>query len=158
MRFSSTVQVAMMISRMLRAIFMKCIGMCSMKWRQRKRNTALLTGYGAPALVLSPCCSHLGFLQTFKTPPPFGDSTTPYSEVDKFYRFWCTYSTVMSFAWCDEYRLSEAENRRVRRYMEKENKTVSSLGGHTRRRPSLMKLCCWKCGLAAPRQSKKEQE
>ncbi|KAJ1997358.1 hypothetical protein GGI04_005434, partial [Coemansia thaxteri] len=41
-----------------------------------------------------------------------------------FYNFWTTYSTRKSFGWFDRFRLSEAENRQVRRLMEKENKAL----------------------------------
>ncbi|KAJ2583164.1 hypothetical protein GGH95_001150, partial [Coemansia sp. RSA 1836] len=41
-----------------------------------------------------------------------------------FYNFWTTYSTRKSFGWFDKFRLSDAENRQVRRLMEKENKSL----------------------------------
>ncbi|KAJ2161346.1 hypothetical protein GGF46_001524 [Coemansia sp. RSA 552] len=41
-----------------------------------------------------------------------------------FYSFWTTFSTRKSFGWFDRYRLSDAENRQVRRLMEKENKRL----------------------------------
>ncbi|KAJ2342207.1 hypothetical protein GGH91_003597, partial [Coemansia sp. RSA 2671] len=41
-----------------------------------------------------------------------------------FYNFWTTYSTRKSFGWYDKFRLSDAENRQVRRLMEKENKNL----------------------------------
>ncbi|ORX72188.1 DnaJ-domain-containing protein [Linderina pennispora] len=39
-----------------------------------------------------------------------------------FYNFWTTFSTRKSFGWFDKYRLADAENRQIRRLMEKENK------------------------------------
>ncbi|KAJ2895548.1 hypothetical protein IWW38_002276, partial [Coemansia aciculifera] len=41
-----------------------------------------------------------------------------------FYDFWTTYSTRKSFGWFDKFKLSEAENRQIRRLMEKENKNL----------------------------------
>ncbi|KAJ2734673.1 hypothetical protein IW152_002116 [Coemansia sp. BCRC 34962] len=41
-----------------------------------------------------------------------------------FYNFWTTYSTRKSFGWYDKFRLSDAENRQIRRLMEKENKNL----------------------------------
>ncbi|KAJ1668239.1 hypothetical protein EV178_000584 [Coemansia sp. RSA 1646] len=41
-----------------------------------------------------------------------------------FYNFWTTFSTRKSFGWFDRFRLSDAENRQIRRLMEKENKRL----------------------------------
>ncbi|KAJ1996409.1 hypothetical protein GGI26_001702 [Coemansia sp. RSA 1358] len=41
-----------------------------------------------------------------------------------FYNFWTTFSTRKSFGWFDKFRLSDAENRQIRRLMEKENKRL----------------------------------
>ncbi|KAJ2787330.1 hypothetical protein GGI15_000814 [Coemansia interrupta] len=41
-----------------------------------------------------------------------------------FYNFWTTFSTRKSFGWYDRFRLSDAENRQIRRLMEKENKVL----------------------------------
>jgi DnaJ family protein A protein 5 len=54
-------------------------------------------------------------------PPPFGDSTTPYAEVQSFYSFWLSYSTRKTFAWKDEYKPSEFPDRFQRRAAEREN-------------------------------------
>jgi DnaJ family protein A protein 5 len=55
--------------------------------------------------------------------PTFGSSDDDYESVVKpFYNAWSSFSTVKSFSWKDKYRLSDAPDRRVRRYMEKENR------------------------------------
>ncbi|EFC48383.1 predicted protein, partial [Naegleria gruberi] len=53
--------------------------------------------------------------------PSFGDENSSFEQVNKFYTYWSTYSTKRSFAWKDKYRLSDAENRYIRRQIEKEN-------------------------------------
>jgi DnaJ family protein A protein 5 len=53
---------------------------------------------------------------------PFGNSTTRYEPVVKeFYAIFTNFSTIKSFRWFDKYRLSDAPDRNVRRYMEREN-------------------------------------
>lgn len=55
--------------------------------------------------------------------PKFGTSESEYdTEVRRFYTRWLDFRTNKDFAWCDQYRLSDAPDRRTRRYMEKENK------------------------------------
>mmetsp|Transcript_4016 Transcript_4016/g.6011 ORF Transcript_4016/g.6011 Transcript_4016/m.6011 type:complete len:327 (+) Transcript_4016:79-1059(+) len=52
----------------------------------------------------------------------FGDSTSDYTNVvSTFYACWESYNTLCKYAWCDEYDVREAPNRRVRRAMEEEN-------------------------------------
>ncbi|KAJ1734145.1 hypothetical protein LPJ61_001220 [Coemansia biformis] len=46
------------------------------------------------------------------------------STLRDFYNFWTTFSTRKSFGWFDRYRLSDADNRQIRRLMEKENKRL----------------------------------
>ncbi|KAJ1826729.1 hypothetical protein LPJ56_002035, partial [Coemansia sp. RSA 2599] len=41
-----------------------------------------------------------------------------------FYNYWSTFSSRKSFGWFDRFRLSDAENRQIRRLMEKENKVL----------------------------------
>ncbi len=38
--------------------------------------------------------------------PPFGDSTTPYEEVKRFYTYWLNFVTRKSFAWEGQYNLA----------------------------------------------------
>ncbi|KAJ1852136.1 hypothetical protein LPJ76_005667 [Coemansia sp. RSA 638] len=46
------------------------------------------------------------------------------STLRDFYNFWTTFSTRKSFGWFDRYRLADADNRQVRRLMEKENRRL----------------------------------
>lgn len=55
--------------------------------------------------------------------PTFGSKNDRYDDVVKrFYSVWSNFATVKSFAWKDQYRLSEAPDRWYRRRMEQENK------------------------------------
>ncbi|KAI1411485.1 DnaJ-domain-containing protein [Hypoxylon sp. FL1857] len=54
--------------------------------------------------------------------PPFGSSKDGDKVAKAFYSRWSDFSTKLSFAWKDKWRLSDAPDRRVRRLMEKENK------------------------------------
>ncbi|XP_055331771.1 dnaJ homolog subfamily C member 21-like [Paramacrobiotus metropolitanus] len=57
--------------------------------------------------------------------PAFGTSTSSYEEfVNPFYGFWQSYSTKRPFYSLDKWDLRQAENRRVSRAMEKENKKL----------------------------------
>ncbi|KAJ2792381.1 hypothetical protein H4R20_006753, partial [Coemansia guatemalensis] len=44
------------------------------------------------------------------------------STLRDFYNFWTTFTTRKSFGWFDRYRLADADNRQIRRLMEKENR------------------------------------
>jgi len=55
--------------------------------------------------------------------PPFGHKDDEYDDVVKsFYAAWNGFATHKTFAWRDRYRTSDADDRRMRRQMEKENK------------------------------------
>ncbi len=55
----------------------------------------------------------------------FGNENSEWNEVvRKFYSTWGDFQSVKNFNWFDEYRYSEAPDRRVRRAMEKENKKL----------------------------------
>jgi|SRR5579862_1773193 len=57
--------------------------------------------------------------------PSFGDSRSdPRSEVRQFYSAWMTFSTFKSFSWKDQWKYSDAPDRRIKRAMEKENKRL----------------------------------
>ncbi|KAJ8895410.1 hypothetical protein PR048_000742 [Dryococelus australis] len=57
--------------------------------------------------------------------PSFGDAQSSYeSVVHPFYAYWQSYSTKKSYSWLDPYDIREAENRRVLRLIEKENKKI----------------------------------
>ena len=44
--------------------------------------------------------------------------------VNQFYAFWQSYCTPRSFVWVEEHDTREAQDRQVRRAMEKENKKL----------------------------------
>ena len=54
--------------------------------------------------------------------PSFGSSDDGEQAARQFYARWQNFSTRLSFAWRDRWRLSDAPDRRVRRLMEKENR------------------------------------
>ena len=54
--------------------------------------------------------------------PSFGSSGDGEQAARQFYGRWQNFSTRLSFAWRDRWRLSDAPDRRVRRLMEKENR------------------------------------
>lgn len=57
--------------------------------------------------------------------PRFGNSKSEYAnDVRNFYSAWSSFQTVKEFHWKDEYRYSQAPDRKTRRLMEKENKKL----------------------------------
>ncbi|CAM9196423.1 unnamed protein product [Discosporangium mesarthrocarpum] len=54
-------------------------------------------------------------------PPHMGNHDSPYAQAADMYSFWESFVTKLTFGWVDEYNLSEAPNRKVRRLMEKAN-------------------------------------
>mmetsp|Transcript_7099 Transcript_7099/g.26577 ORF Transcript_7099/g.26577 Transcript_7099/m.26577 type:complete len:513 (-) Transcript_7099:314-1852(-) len=61
--------------------------------------------------------------------PRFGDSSTPYDSVKRFYREWKYFHTLVSFGWKDKWRLDKNDpqyNSYVRRQVEKENRAERS--------------------------------
>ena len=53
---------------------------------------------------------------------PFGNGASNYeNEVMRFYQAWESFSSVLSYAWADQWNVQEAEQRRVRRAMEEDN-------------------------------------
>lgn len=61
--------------------------------------------------------------------PPFGHKDDDYDNVVKpFYAQWNSFATRKTFAWKDEYKMSDAPDRRYRRAMEKENKRLREEG------------------------------
>jgi DnaJ family protein A protein 5 len=71
--------------------------------------------------------SQLGAEEKTRT-PSFGDSTTPYPEVDAFYSFWTCFTTARTFAFEDIWHLKDAPNSRYRRAMSKENERARQKG------------------------------
>ena len=53
--------------------------------------------------------------ERFVPAPPFGASDADWDAVHAFYKHWGGFGTLKTFAWADEYNLSEADNRKVRR-------------------------------------------
>ena len=60
----------------------------------------------------------------YKASPAFGASDAPWTQVKSFYAHWALFATMKTFAWADEYNLAEAQNRKVRRLMDEENKKL----------------------------------
>ena len=60
----------------------------------------------------------------FEAAPSFGRSDSDWDAVRAFYVHWSSYATQKTFAWADEYNLAEAQNRKVRRLMDEENKKL----------------------------------
>lgn len=56
--------------------------------------------------------------------PDFGDSKSSYDIVQDFYGFWLSFCTKKSFVWLNKYDISQAENHKILRLMEQENKKV----------------------------------
>lgn len=57
--------------------------------------------------------------------PGFGSKDDDYEDVVRpFYGAWSGFATKKSYAWKDQYRLSDAPDRRIRRLMEKENQKL----------------------------------
>ena len=57
--------------------------------------------------------------------PTFGHENDGFDDVVKpFYAAWNGFATQKSYSWKDQYRLSDAPDRRIRRLMEKENKRM----------------------------------
>jgi DnaJ family protein A protein 5 len=57
--------------------------------------------------------------------PEFGLEDDDYEDVVRpFYAVWNGFATRKSYSWKDQYRLSDAPDRRIRRLMEKENKKL----------------------------------
>jgi DnaJ family protein A protein 5 len=52
----------------------------------------------------------------------FGSGDSPWEHVSSFYASWEGFSSVQSFAWADQYDVTQADHRQVRRGMEEENK------------------------------------
>jgi DnaJ homolog subfamily A member 5 len=61
--------------------------------------------------------------------PVFGHKDDNYEDVVRpFYAAWTGFATRKSYSWKDQYKLSDAPDRRIRRLMEKENKKIREDG------------------------------
>jgi DnaJ family protein A protein 5 len=100
----------------------------------------------------------------------FGNSTTDWNTLSVFYSSWESFTSCLSYAWEDDYLLDElqsAPNRRIRRYMEEENKKkrknakkmrveeITSLVRFVKRRDPRVRL---QRELMAKEQCRKEEE
>lgn len=56
-----------------------------------------------------------------KSWPGFGTSTSSWVDVQKFYAHWCNLSSVKTFAWKDEYKVTDMEDRYSRRMADRIN-------------------------------------
>lgn len=56
--------------------------------------------------------------------PTFGNSASAYEDVHEFYAYWMAFSTNKSYVWLDQYEISQGDNRRVIKLMEKENNKI----------------------------------
>lgn len=56
--------------------------------------------------------------------PPFGNSTTDYEVLKKFYKKWSSFNTIKSFRWKDEYMYSSIYDRRTKREINKRNEKI----------------------------------
>lgn len=53
---------------------------------------------------------------------PFGTSTASWDSVATFYQAWESFASTLSYSWADQWNVQEAEQRRVRRAMDEDNK------------------------------------
>ena len=72
--------------------------------------------------------------------PSFGDANSPDEVWQEFYAFFSCYVTTRPYTWLDKYDTRQAENRRVSRLMEKENKKVRD-GAKKERNDVVRELC-----------------
>lgn len=84
--------------------------------------------YGVYSEVFSKLTSeeadHLEDPEDIKKIPQFGNSTTPYEQINEFYAYWMSFATNKSFVWLDQFEISQGDNRRVIKLMEKENNKI----------------------------------
>ena len=62
------------------------------------------------------------------TKTSFGSQSSLFEEIKPFYNKFSSFSTCRSFRWLDKWNLNEAQNRQIRRAMEKENKKAREDG------------------------------
>ena len=64
--------------------------------------------------------------EEFAPRPTFGGPTTSVSDTKRFYNTWFAFTTKKTYSWVDEYDTREANGRRMRRAMDKENSKARS--------------------------------
>jgi DnaJ homolog subfamily A member 5 len=62
----------------------------------------------------------------------FGASNSPWDSVVAFYQAWESFSSILNYAWADQWNVQEAEQRRVRRAMDEDNKRARRKARYTR--------------------------
>ena len=62
----------------------------------------------------------------FQPRPSFGGPNMTDNETKRFYASWCGFNTKKTYSWVDEYDTREANGRRMRRAMDKENNKTRS--------------------------------
>lgn len=62
----------------------------------------------------------------------FGNGSTDWKDVSKFYNSWESFSSCLSFAWVDKYDPREAESRYIRRRIDDENKKARKVAKRER--------------------------
>lgn len=62
----------------------------------------------------------------------FGASSSAWDAVVAFYQAWESFSSVLTYAWADQWNVQEAEQRRVRRAMDEDNKRARRNARRTR--------------------------
>uniref|UniRef100_A0A7C9AHH2 J domain-containing protein n=1 Tax=Opuntia streptacantha TaxID=393608 RepID=A0A7C9AHH2_OPUST len=70
-------------------------------------------------------CRKMGLnLGLVKEAPLMGDLNSDYAQVNAFYGYWLSFSTVMDFGWVAKWDAAAGVNRKSRRVMEEENKKL----------------------------------
>lgn len=70
-------------------------------------------------------CRKMGLnLGLVKEAPLMGDLNSDYTQVNAFYGYWLSFSTVMDFGWVAKWDAAAGVNRKSRRVMEEENKKL----------------------------------
>ena len=59
-----------------------------------------------------------------KKTPLFGNSKLPYHKMKEFYEYWEQFESRRSFQWTTKYNLNDAQNRKIRKLMHKENRKL----------------------------------
>jgi DnaJ homolog subfamily A member 5 len=78
----------------------------------------------------------------FSKAPPFGDSSSSLSSVQKFYTFWSQFSSQRSFQCANKWDSPNASNRATRRRLETENK-ILRLNAKKELNTTVRALCSW---------------
>jgi len=93
-------------------------------------------------------------------PANFGNSQTVHKETVQFYSVWEGFVSRQTFSWADQYDLKEADNRRIRRAMEEENKKSRKQARKARNEDivALVRFCKRRDPRMKAHKAKQEQE